>query len=138
MENNVTIYIFRCVKCEHEWASKNKKPRLCPKCKSEYWNLPVRTEKFMKMTIYCPLCPEREFTSFLNLARHMVLSDRPDGDHQIWLQAFLNRRFEEYAFGKDKAIAMRLRAYWDKSKAFPDVFQKKMKRDDRRQNCNEK
>lgn len=75
----------------------------------------------MKGTISCALCPDREFSSFLNLARHMVLSDRPDGSHQVWLQAFLNRRFEQYAFGKDKAIAMRLKAYWDRNRSWPDI-----------------
>jgi DNA-directed RNA polymerase subunit RPC12/RpoP len=117
----MTIYIFRCIRCSHEWASKKEKPRVCPKCKSAYWDLPVRTEDFMKRTINCPLCPDREFDSFLNLARHMVLSDRPTGAHQRWLQSFLNRRFEEYAFGKDKAIAMRLKAYWDKKRSWPDI-----------------
>ncbi len=75
----------------------------------------------MKGTISCPLCLHREFASFLNLARHMVLSDRPAGPHQRWLQSFLNRRFEQYAFGKDKAIAMRLKAYWDKNGSWPDI-----------------
>lgn len=75
----------------------------------------------MKAKIGCPLCPDREFSSFLNLARHMVLSDRHDGPHKRWLQLFLSRSFEQYAFGKDKAIAMRLKAYRDKNKAWPDV-----------------
>jgi len=75
----------------------------------------------MKGKIDCPLCPDREFSSFLNLARHMVLSDRHDGPHQRWLQSFLNRSFEQYAFGKDKAIAMRLKAYWDKHRSWPDI-----------------
>jgi len=118
----MTIYILKCVKCNHEWASKKEKPRLCPKCKSAYWDLPIKPEDFMKGTISCPLCPDKEFSSFLNLARHMVLSDRPTGAHQRWLQSFLNKRFEEYAFGKDKAIAMRLKAYWDKKRSWPDII----------------
>jgi hypothetical protein len=52
----------------------------------------------------------------------MVLKDRYDGSHQQWLQSFLNRSFEEYAFGKDKAIAMRLKAYWDKHGTWPDIY----------------
>jgi hypothetical protein len=117
----MSLYVLKCVKCDHEWASKNLKPRLCPRCKSAYWDLPVRMEDFMRTTIACPLCLDKEFDSFLNLARHMVLSDRPNGNHQRWLQSFLNRRFEEYAFGKDKAIAMYLKAYWDKNKSWPDI-----------------
>jgi hypothetical protein len=116
----MAIHILRCVKCNHEWASKNNKPKVCPKCKSAYWDLPIKVEDFMRNTIICPVC-SKEYDSFLNLARHMVLKDRPNGEHQIWLQSFLNRRFEEYAFGKDKAIAMRLKAYWDKKKGWPDL-----------------
>jgi len=74
----------------------------------------------MKATIMCPLC-DKEFTSFLNLARHMVLSERPDGPHQQWLQDFLKLPFERYAFGKDKAIAIRLKAYWEKHKSWSEV-----------------
>jgi hypothetical protein len=75
----------------------------------------------MKATIQCPLCFDKEFSSFLNLARHMVLSERPDGPHQRWLQSFLELPFGEYAFGKDKAVAIRLKAYHDKHKSWPEL-----------------
>ena len=75
----------------------------------------------MKATVACPLRCDKEFSSFLNLARHMVLSDRPDGRHQRWLQAFLGLPFVDYAFGKDKAIALRLKAYWDKHRSWPEL-----------------
>jgi hypothetical protein len=75
----------------------------------------------MKAAIACPLCNDREFSSFLNLARHMVLSERPNGPHQQWLQDFLRLPFESYAFGKDKAIAIRLKAYWDKHRSWPEA-----------------
>lgn len=81
----------------------------------------MKMEDYMRNTVSCPLCPDKEFTSFLNLARHMVLKDRPDGPHQQWLSKLLNRRFAEYAFGKDKAISMKLKAYWDKYKSWPDI-----------------
>ena len=29
---------FKCKRCGHEWASKQKDPTICPKCKSPYWN----------------------------------------------------------------------------------------------------
>ncbi len=37
---------FRCERCEHEWVprDKNEEPRVCPKCKSPYWNTPRKTE----------------------------------------------------------------------------------------------
>jgi predicted Zn-ribbon and HTH transcriptional regulator len=36
---------FRCERCAHEWLPKkvlkgSKKPMVCPKCKSPYWNTP--------------------------------------------------------------------------------------------------
>lgn len=38
---------FRCERCGHEWVPKDitKEPRVCPKCKSPYWNRPRRTKK---------------------------------------------------------------------------------------------
>ncbi len=43
----VTVYI--CERCEHEWiprdADPKSEPRVCPKCKSPYWNKPRRTAK---------------------------------------------------------------------------------------------
>jgi predicted Zn-ribbon and HTH transcriptional regulator len=35
---------FRCDKCGHEWLARDKtrKPIICPKCKSAYWNTPRR------------------------------------------------------------------------------------------------
>lgn len=38
---------FRCERCEHEWVPREKgeEPRVCPKCKSPYWNRPRREPK---------------------------------------------------------------------------------------------
>jgi predicted Zn-ribbon and HTH transcriptional regulator len=38
---------YRCHRCSHEWVPRNKdqKPRVCPKCKSPYWDRPRRTKK---------------------------------------------------------------------------------------------
>ena len=37
---------FRCERCEHEWVPRDKteEPRVCPKCKSPYWDRPRRTD----------------------------------------------------------------------------------------------
>ena len=32
------IYIHKCLRCGHEWPSKQEQPIRCPKCKSPYWN----------------------------------------------------------------------------------------------------
>jgi hypothetical protein len=38
---------FRCERCEHQWVPRNveDEPRVCPKCKSPYWNKPRRDAK---------------------------------------------------------------------------------------------
>jgi hypothetical protein len=51
----------------------------------------------------------------------MVLSERPDGPHQQWLQGFLELPFVSYDFRKDKAIALRLKAYWEKHKSWMEI-----------------
>ena len=36
---------FKCERCGHEWARRgDTAPKVCPKCKSPYWNTP-RKEK---------------------------------------------------------------------------------------------
>jgi hypothetical protein len=67
----------------------------------------------------CPVCGS-EKSSFLNLARHMVMSDRPFGEHQLWLQDFLKKSFPEYAFKHDKDIAIALKRYWTKYGRWPE------------------
>lgn len=41
----LTVWGWRCERCEHEWIPReSQEPRVCPKCKSPYWNRP-RKEK---------------------------------------------------------------------------------------------
>ena len=44
MAKRVKIWGYRCERCEHEWRPRNidEPPRVCPKCKSPYWDLPRR------------------------------------------------------------------------------------------------
>jgi predicted Zn-ribbon and HTH transcriptional regulator len=39
---NVYIKGHRCYRCGHEWKPNNMKqlPKVCPKCKSPYWDKP--------------------------------------------------------------------------------------------------
>ena len=43
---------YRCERCSHEWARRDftKETRVCPKCKSPYWNEPriVKGESYAK------------------------------------------------------------------------------------------
>ena len=45
-ESGVGILILgnRCYRCTHEWRPNdiNKPPRVCPKCKSPYWDKPKK------------------------------------------------------------------------------------------------
>ena len=40
----VTLDGYRCERCGHEWVPRNKAeaPKVCPKCKSPYWDRPRR------------------------------------------------------------------------------------------------
>lgn len=43
----ITLAGYRCERCDHEWTPRGKgeEPRVCPKCKSPYWNAPRRSEQ---------------------------------------------------------------------------------------------
>lgn len=43
----VERWVWQCERCGHEWLPRNKdvEPRVCPKCKSPYWNLPRQRPK---------------------------------------------------------------------------------------------
>lgn len=35
-----------CLRCEHRWTTRKKDPPIiCPKCKSPYWNTPLKNKK---------------------------------------------------------------------------------------------
>ena len=35
------VKFFRCLRCKHEWIpTGDRPPKVCPKCKSPYWNKP--------------------------------------------------------------------------------------------------
>jgi len=38
----ITVVGFKCDRCGHEWVPRDvtEEPRVCPKCKSPYWNRP--------------------------------------------------------------------------------------------------
>ncbi len=50
-----TINAFKCLRCGHEWIPRvelsqlegelKEKPRICPKCKSAYWDLERKEKK---------------------------------------------------------------------------------------------
>ena len=41
----ITVMGFRCDRCEHEWVPRGAadgEPKVCPGCKSAYWNTPKK------------------------------------------------------------------------------------------------
>jgi len=46
MAKKVPLMGYRCERCEHEWLPRNDDaPRVCPKCKSPYWDKPRKNNK---------------------------------------------------------------------------------------------
>lgn len=41
----VTLRGYECSRCKHQWVPRDsEKPRVCPKCKSPYWDVPRKTK----------------------------------------------------------------------------------------------
>lgn len=42
----VQLWGYECERCEHQWVprDKAKEPRVCPNCKSPYWNVPRKSK----------------------------------------------------------------------------------------------
>ncbi len=40
----ITIMGYRCERCGHEWIPRDEEqaPKVCPKCKSPYWDIPKK------------------------------------------------------------------------------------------------
>jgi predicted Zn-ribbon and HTH transcriptional regulator len=38
---------FRCERCGHQWVpmDKEREPRVCPRCKTPYWNIKRKKDK---------------------------------------------------------------------------------------------
>jgi rRNA maturation endonuclease Nob1 len=48
----VRIWGYRCERCLHEWVPRDKgqDPKVCPKCKSPYWDTPRQSDTNKKKT----------------------------------------------------------------------------------------
>ena len=48
---NVMIKGHRCYRCSFEWRPKNSDviPKVCPKCKNEYWKTPVSRKNISEL-----------------------------------------------------------------------------------------
>jgi len=45
----VTISVagYECERCQYKWQARKKiEPKVCPKCKSPYWNVPKKRNNF--------------------------------------------------------------------------------------------
>lgn len=45
----ITVMGYRCERCCHEWVpiDPEREPRVCPKCKSPYWNRPRKAASML-------------------------------------------------------------------------------------------
>lgn len=45
----ITVMGYKCERCGHEWIPNDmgKEPKVCPKCKSPYWNSPKKESTTM-------------------------------------------------------------------------------------------
>ena len=43
----ITLKGYQCERCKHEWfpREKQERPRVCPKCKSAYWDAPRKLQR---------------------------------------------------------------------------------------------
>jgi predicted Zn-ribbon and HTH transcriptional regulator len=44
----ITVQGYRCDRCGHKWTPRRTSqgdPKVCPKCKSPYWNTPRKKRK---------------------------------------------------------------------------------------------
>jgi len=41
----IQVWGWSCLRCFHQWMPRDKSraPKVCPKCKSPYWNRPRKT-----------------------------------------------------------------------------------------------
>ena len=45
-EFKLEVTAYKCNRCGHQWIPREKKkPTICPKCKSPYWNKPRKNNK---------------------------------------------------------------------------------------------
>jgi len=45
-KKRITVWGYQCERCGHEWIPRGKmEPKICPKCKSPYWDRERRRQK---------------------------------------------------------------------------------------------
>jgi hypothetical protein len=52
----ITVMGFRCERCSHEWIPRGgaeEEPRVCPKCRSAWWNQPPKKKSMMTYEDFC-------------------------------------------------------------------------------------
>ena len=57
----VSITGYKCERCAHEWVPRDRvqEPRVCPKCKSPYWNRPRKASKRREKRAFVPNARDR-------------------------------------------------------------------------------
>jgi len=48
----IIIKKLKCERCGHQWVPTQPEIRICPKCKSPYWDVPRKSEKKGKKSFH--------------------------------------------------------------------------------------
>lgn len=44
----VQVKMCLCLRCDHKWRPRGKEVRICPRCKSPYWDRPSKADASKK------------------------------------------------------------------------------------------
>ena len=75
----ITVMGFRCERCAHEWVARRregKQPRICPKCKSAYWDR--HKVPPAKVTKTAEAVPARELSPWTINCPRPAAGERPE------------------------------------------------------------
>ena len=49
VRTKVALPKLKCLRCGHEWTPRREDPRICPKCKTAWWDTPKAKPKEPKI-----------------------------------------------------------------------------------------
>ena len=94
----ITVMGYRCERCGHEWFPRRdneKEPKVCPKCKSPYWNI---AKKQAPMS----------YEEFCDKIKHVLKSGEPQTWTEVRTKAKLPQKWpnNKWVHRMEKDIAL--------------------------------
>ena len=84
----IRVDAYRCDRCDHQWVprSPQRRPKVCPKCKSPYWDRP-RAEQRRKLTNEGRVADKgmglwRDLAPGRSLADELLAERRREAEHE--------------------------------------------------------